>query len=325
MPSPPSLTSDLKNALRGFLMGAADIVPGVSGGTVALILGIYARLVAAISQFDTALLKLLVHRQWKEAAARIDLRFLIMLGSGILAGVVSLAGLMHYLLENHLGLTYAGFFGLILGSSLLVGRLCRPSSKQQAIACIALGLVAAVGAFLLVSLPRMESPPGLGYTFLCGAIAICAMILPGVSGSYLLVLLGKYHEITGLIKAIPKGEVTAGELTTVAVFALGCLLGLLAFSKLLRWLLARHEMLTMAVLCGFMIGSLYKIWPFQQDQTPAIEEFKDKIFSPYWPESFDRHTMTCVAIAVVATLGVLAVNAVANRKGSAKQLDAAAS
>lgn len=311
MPGPN--LGDLSTAARGFLMGAADIVPGVSGGTVALVLGIYRRLLTAISHFDGALIGLLQRGAWREAARHVDLRFLAALALGIAVAIVSLARLMHYLLEHHLGLTYAAFFGLILASGVLVGRMCQPKSRGESLACVAIGLAAAGAAFWIVTLERMAPQAGLLYTFCCGAIAICAMILPGVSGSYLLVMLGKYHEITGIIKNLPTLKATGEELVTLVAFALGCATGLLIFSRVLRWLLSHYWTLTMAALCGFMIGSLYKIWPFQIDTTPTVEEFKEKIFEPNWPAVFDVYTAACLGIAAVAFIGVLAMDAFARR------------
>ncbi|TWT37330.1 hypothetical protein KOR34_22780 [Posidoniimonas corsicana] len=320
MPSPasrlaPSLLGDLKIAARGFCMGAADIVPGVSGGTVALILGIYARLVTAVSRVDRTLLGLLAKRQWSAAADHLDLRFLIALACGIGAGAVGLAGVMHTLLEEHTELTYAAFFGLILASGLLVGRMCRPAGSQQAALCVGLGVAGAAFAFFLVSLAAVTGPPGLGYTFLSGVIGICAMILPGISGSYLLLLLGKYHEITGIIKNLAHLEVSGADVATLATFAVGCLIGLLMFSKLLKWLLVRYYSPTMAVLCGFMIGSLYKVWPFQRGDAPPEASFKERALTmePIWPQEFGGHEQACVAIAVACLAGVLVVDALARR------------
>ncbi|MEM6331343.1 MAG: DUF368 domain-containing protein, partial [Planctomycetota bacterium] len=239
---------DLTTALRGFLMGAADIVPGVSGGTVALVLGIYERLLAAISHIDAQLLGRLRRGDFAGAAAHADLRFLVVLAGGIGVAVVTLAKLMHYLLEHHLGWTYAAFFGLILASAVLVGRMCRPESLAGVAGCLAIGWVAAGAAFWLVSQDRLTAQPGPAYTFFSGAIAICAMILPGVSGAYLLLLLGKYEEVTGILKRLPKLQVGAADVATVGVFVVGCAIGLLLFSKLLNRLLERHHAMTMAVL-----------------------------------------------------------------------------
>lgn len=316
--------NDFINVARGFLMGSADIVPGVSGGTVALVLGIYQRLLDSISKVDRTFLSLLFGAQFRRAAGYVDLRFLIALGAGIGLAVVSLASLMHYLLEHHLAPTYAAFFGLILASGVLVGRMCRPASADEGWRCVAVGVAAAAAAYVIVSQGHLAAQPGFGYTFLSGAVAICAMILPGVSGSYLLLMLGKYHEITGIIKGVPKLAVTGAELATLAVFAAGCVVGLLLFSRLLKALLTRFPATTMAALCGFMIGSLKKIWPFQIDTTPTVEEFKEKVFVADWSPEINSEFFSCVVIAVVACAGVLVFDALARRRGEAPTAEPAA-
>lgn len=315
MTNPPtSFRQDVATIGKGFLMGAADIVPGVSGGTVALILGIYQRLLAAISQINGQFLGLVVKGKLREAAELIDLRFLATLGTGILIGFGGLAKLMHYLMENHLSYTFAAFFGLILGSTILVARLCKPKEHDAKAICLLIGILSAVFALWVVSLDRVEAISGHPYTFFSGSIAICAMILPGVSGSYLLLMLGKYHEITGIIKDLPTGEVSGGQLATLAIFSAGCLVGLLLFSRILNWLLARYWNFTMAALCGFMLGSLYRIWPLQTDTTPEVEKFKEKIFQPYWPSSFGSQEFTCLAIAAAALVFVLAIDYLSNHQ-----------
>lgn len=314
MPNPAhSIAVDIATAARGFLMGAADIVPGVSGGTVALVLGVYQRLLDAITNFDATLLRLLRDRKLAAAAEHIDARFLAALGGGIAVAIVTLAKIMHHMVENHQSLTYSAFFGLILASGILVGRMCRPRDAGQLAQCVVIGLAAAGGAFWLVSQERLTGSSNYGYTFFSGAIGICAMILPGVSGSYLLLMLGKYHEITGIIKDLPKLDITGGELATLAVFAAGCVTGLLTFSRFLKWLLKQFPAPTMATLCGFMIGSLRQVWPFQIDTTPSVAEFKDKVFKPDWQPAFDNHAVLCLAIAIGAFIGVLVVDAVARR------------
>ena len=274
-----SLTADLGQVARGFLMGGADIIPGVSGGTVALILGIYQRLVTAISHFDLSFLECVSRRQWRSAAQHADLRFLVTLGCGIGTGILSLASLMHYLLEHQMTATYAVFFGLILSSSILVARMVKRWSISSMICLI----TAAVGAFIVVGLPALETPPeGNTYVFVCGTIAICAMILPGISGSFILLILGKYHEITGLLRGLLHGDFHVAALVTLAVFAAGCFVGLLGFAKVLRWLLSHFESPIMAFLCGLMIGSLHKIWPFESGL----------------PQQFDGEFVLVVVLAV---------------------------
>ena len=295
------------NVLRGLLMGGADIVPGVSGGTVALILGIYERLVTAISHVDRRLLRLIRRRRWVRAAAHVDLWFLLSLACGILLGFVVMTTLMHHLLshERTRALTYAMFFGLILASGIVVALMVRTDSRRQRVRCVMAGIAGAVFALWLTGLSSLDRPePHLAYIFCAGAIAICAMILPGVSGAMVLLILGVYIHLTEIPGNVVHGQNVPRGVLTVIVFATGCALGLVTFSKLLRWLLARYHAVTMATLCGFMLGSLRKLWPFQQDVTPWIEKVKFKKFRSVMPAEFDSQV---VAVIFVAITGVLVV------------------
>ncbi|MEO0530443.1 MAG: DUF368 domain-containing protein, partial [Planctomycetota bacterium] len=257
--SPPAAAGDTsaialgRTAGVGLAMGAADIVPGVSGGTVALILGVYQRLLAALSNFDGELIGHALNRRFASAWRHIDGWFLGALGLGIVVGAKGLAGLMTYLLVEQTTLTFAAFFGLILASGLLVAKMARPATAAQTANCVALGIIAAAFAVWLMSQGRIVPSDSLGYTFVCGAIAICAMILPGISGAYLLLILGKYEQVSEILHRAP--ALSTGDVATLGVFAAGCAFGLLAFSRLLRWLLANYWSSTMAVLAGFMIGS----------------------------------------------------------------------
>ncbi len=298
---------DLAHIARGFLMGGADIIPGVSGGTVALILGIYERLVGAISHIDGHFLGLLSRRQWSSAAEYLDLRFLIALAIGILSGIASLASLMHYLLLHQRPYTLAVFFGLILASSYIVMGMVRPNTTEQRFGCYGLALVAAFFAYWLVGLEHLGFHDHLAYFFLCGMVAICAMILPGISGSYILWLLGAYVAVTGIIKDVLKFQCSTREFTCLLVFAAGCAVGLIGFSKLLKWLLARAHAPVMAVLGGFMIGSLRLMWPFQRDLTPLVDKLKEKRFDPVMPPALDGQVTLCLTLAIAAVLAVLAL------------------
>ncbi len=285
-------------------MGAADIIPGVSGGTVALILGIYNRLVTAISHVDTTFFGHLRGRQWQAAARHIDLRFLLALGCGIATGILALGSAMHWLLEHRLQYTLAAFFGLIAASSLLVGRMI----ERWTPATIGLLAGGVLLALWIVTQPALQHPPeALWYVFVCGVVGICAMILPGISGAFILLILGKYHDITGIIKDTLKLHITTHNVLTVLVFVCGCAIGLILFSKCLRWLLARHESQTMAVLCGFMLGSLWRIWPFQRDLTPEVAEFKYKQFEhvPLGELSLDGRFWITLTIGIAAAAAVL--------------------
>ncbi len=316
-PPPPGTDFTWRRTARpagvGVAMGAADIVPGVSGGTVALILGVYLRLLAALSRFDKDLLLHLVGGRLGEAFRHVDGWFLGSLGLGVIFGAKGLAKLMVYLLQEQPTYTYAAFFGLILASGVLVARMSRPATPLAAAKGIALGIVAACFAVWLMSQGRITASESLGYTFLCGAIAICAMILPGISGAYLLLILGKYETISDILHRAP--NLSGAEIATLGVFVVGCLIGLLTFSRLLKWLLANYWSSTMAVLAGFMIGSLYRVWPFQVDTTPEVDEFKLKAFEPAWPEAIDSVTLACAAIAVACFVLVLVADRYASRLG----------
>ena len=253
---------------RGFLMGGADIIPGVSGGTVALILGIYTRLITAIGRVGPEWVGELLGREFRQASRRIDAAFVAPLGVGILLGAATLGSVVDVLLEDYRQPTLSVFFGLIAASAVFVAKLV-PRWSPRAYAAVAAG---AVVAFVLVGLPVLHDPPeGLWYLFVCGMIGICAMILPGVSGAFLLLVLGSYERITGLIKRFVKLDVGLEDVLTLATFAAGCLVGLLSFARLLSRLLKRFPSVTLAGLCGLMIGSLRKLWPFQMpspDSTP---------------------------------------------------------
>ena len=296
-------------------MGGADIIPGVSGGTVALILGIYERLVTAISHFDLTFLGHLRRKEWLPAAKHIDVVFLGLLGTGIASGIVLLAGLMHWLLENELQHTFAAFFGMILASSYLVWRMVRRTDLNV----ILLAVAGAVGAYLLVGLPFLENPPiGPFYIFVSGTISICAMILPGISGSFILLILGAYSVITGILRDCLKGNITE-DAWLLLCFGAGAGLGLLGFSKILRWFLSRFEAPTMAVLCGFMLGSLRKLWPYKTVLNPEAEKFKEKIFQNIAPDFMSGRDWLSLLILIAAFGGVLLLEIIAQRRHSVKE------
>lgn len=296
---------DLTHFARGVAMGSADVVPGVSGGTVALIVGVYERLIAAISRFDARLLHLAASRQWREAAVYVDARFLAALGAGVATALLTLANIMSYLLVHHRSATLAAFFGLILASTVLVARLIRPPSFAAQLVYLLAGVAGAGFAFWLVGLDAVHGAESYGYYFLCGMIAICAMILPGISGAFLLLILGAYEPVTTMVKDFSRFELSGADFARLTVFALGCGIGLIGFAKIIRWLLARWHDLTMAVLCGFMLGSLRRIWPFQHDLTPEIEKLSHKSYENYVPAAWTRETIVCVAIALIALAAVL--------------------
>lgn len=240
----------------GLAMGSADVVPGVSGGTMAFILGVYGQLLEAVAGFDLELLALLRRGlggeagAWSAAAARVHLGFLVPLVSGLLAAVLLLVRPITWLYANQPMLLFGFFFGLIVGSILLIARHAHWGGS---------GLVAmtagVAGALLLVTQVPVTMPHDPFTIFWSGSVAIMAMILPGVSGSFLLLVLGQYQHVMEAVKGL--------NLATLVPFAAGCLVGLALFVRLLRWLLHRWHGQTVALLVGFMAGSLWKIWPFR--------------------------------------------------------------
>ncbi|MCA9058288.1 MAG: DUF368 domain-containing protein [Planctomycetaceae bacterium] len=310
VPQESSWRADLRTAGCGFLMGAADIVPGVSGGTVAFILGIYDRLIDAISNVDSHFIGLLLRRRVREAIAYLDLRFLIALLLGIVTGIGALASLMRHLLMHERTPTYAAFAGLILASIVLVARRVRRWNMQA----VGVAVLGAVVALRLVTLDSIQSPPeGLWYVGVCGMIGICAMILPGISGAFILVLLRRYFYVVDRLKSLMHGEVTVDNLLPVIVFAGGCLAGILTFSRVLRWLLHHYHDLTVAALTGFMIGAMHCLWPFQQDSTPQEVNFNRKVFVHVMPEQWTAFLVPLL-ICIVAATFVLALDHFAHRQ-----------
>lgn len=243
--------------LKGFAMGIADIVPGVSGGTVAFITGIYDQLLESISSVNKDFVKLLLSFKIKQALIHIQFQFLFPLLVGIFSAILLMSKLMHYLIHDHPVHTWSIFFGLIAASILFISKQIKNKQLPKNLAMITVG---AVTGYLIVSLIPVEMDHSLLNIFLAGAIAICAMILPGISGSFILLILGKYAFVTGALKS----PFTDNHLIVIGIFCIGCLVGILSFSKVLNWLLKHFHNLMMCFLTGFMIGSLKKIWPWKE-------------------------------------------------------------
>ncbi|WP_096084635.1 DUF368 domain-containing protein [Agaribacterium haliotis] len=254
-----SIKDYLKISAKGMAMGAADIVPGVSGGTIALITGIYAELLSSLRGLTPAKLAVLVKDGPLAFWQSINGNFLLALFAGILLSIKTLAGLVSWALEHHPLLLWGGFSGLILASLV---SLYRQQARWQwpHIVLFALGAALVVG--LALAKPT-ELPAYWWVLFLGGFIAISAMILPGISGSFILLLLGLYPQV---LKAVETLDIVA-----LAVFALGCICGLLLFSRFLSWLLLRWYQGTLAVMLGFLLGSLYVTWPWKQVLETTID------------------------------------------------------
>jgi len=237
--------------LKGVAMGSADVVPGVSGGTIAFITGIYAQLLASLKAINIEALRLLARFKFKQLWQHVNGTFLLVLFSGIAFSVLSLAILITYSLDKHPVQLWSFFFGLIIISALMVSR----EIKQWNVGVVIAGLAGIAIAYSITLLGPTQTPETWWFIILSGAIAICAMLLPGISGSFILLLMGKYVFIFTAIKDL--------NLQVFALFASGCLIGLITFSRVVSWLLNRFYNITIALLSGFMIGALNKVWPWK--------------------------------------------------------------
>ena len=238
-------------ALKGFAMGAANVIPGVSGGTIALLTGIFNELIDSLNAImSISTWKLLINKKFKEFWETIHGTFLLWLAIGVIISVFSLAKLMEYVLAHHPVQTWAFFFGLIVVSAVFMLSDIK-GWKGKEVAWLVLGI--ALGAFICLLSPT-ETTSDMWFIAVCGAIAICTMILPGISGSFILVLLGKYEYIMKAVSDL--------NIPVLLVFAIGCVIGIVAFSKFLHWLIGKYEKQTLLVLIGFTIGALVKVWPW---------------------------------------------------------------
>lgn len=238
--------------LKGMGMGGADVVPGVSGGTIAFITGIYEELLDSIKSIDKKAIGMLLKFDIKNLWHHINASFLLALFSGLLLSVVTFAKLIHHLLANHPIQIWSFFFGLIIISTVQVVK----EIKQRTVPVFVAGLFGVVVAYFITDVSPATTPDTLPFVFVSAMIAICAMILPGISGSFILLILGKYQYIIGAVKDF--------NILILATFATGCVVGILSFSRVVSWLLKHFHDVTVAILAGFMVGSLNKIWPWKE-------------------------------------------------------------
>jgi putative membrane protein len=252
-------------ALKGLAMGAADIIPGVSGGTIAFITGIYEELIDSIRSIRPSLIGKILKGRIAEVWREINGWFLLALLAGIGTSVVSLAQLMKYLLANYDIMVWAFFFGLIIASALLVSRQMRIWNASSYLSLIA---GAGIAWFITIATPA-QTPTDLWFIFLSGALAICAMILPGISGAFILLLLGKYEYIVTALSEL--------NVTVILTFVAGCALGITSFSHLLSYMFKRWHDLTVALLTGFMLGSLNKVWPWKETLSTRINSHGEEV------------------------------------------------
>lgn len=255
--------------LKGVAMGTVDIIPGVSGGTMALILKIYDKIIDQLQKINLVLLKNFLRGRFQLVFAQIDLRFLLALILGIGTAIMSLAHIISWGLEKYPIYLFSLFFGLIIASSILL--IPRKNIKGASIIFLILGFII---AWIITSLTSANTPENYAFIFLSGSIAICAMILPGISGSFILLLLGKYEFVLNAIK----NPFILNNLIIIAIFIAGCVIGLLAFSRLLNFLLKKYYTPTLMLLIGFMLGSLNKIWPFKIAQKNVWPNINQEFF-----------------------------------------------
>ena len=290
---------------RGLAMGAADIVPGVSGGTIALITGIYDRLIAAIVAADTSALQMLIRGRWAALWHRLDGAFLSTLLAGILTAIFSMASLIDWLLEAHPQPLWAFFSGLILISGMFLLRDEVVLNGLGRVLVFAVGVGLAVGIALM---PPVSMLSGLVGFFLAGSIAICAMILPGISGSFMLLLMGMYAPVLAAVRGF--------QATELVVFALGCAVGLLSFARLLDRLLRAYRSMAMAFLCGVLLGSLVAVWPWRVSVILALGTTPVAVTRPVMPFDLPEPQLALCSLTFCAgLLTVWATQKIAGRRG----------
>ncbi len=265
--------------LKGMAMGAADVVPGVSGGTIAFIVGVYQELLDTIKGFNLSIFKTLKEEGIKATWQKTNATFLVVLLAGIFTSIISLAKGITFLLATYPILLWAFFFGLIVASSVIIGRQIK-EWNWKTIGMMVIG--AAVAFYITIAAPS-QIPDGLIYIFLAGCIAICAMILPGISGSFILLLMGAYGTVLGSISGLVDG-LKAVDVPAImkyglniGIFMLGCIVGIISFSNFLSWMFKKAYALTMALLTGFMIGSLNKVWPWKETTEFRINSHGEEV------------------------------------------------
>ena len=301
--------------IKGMGVGAANIIPGVSGGTLALITGIFERLIDSIKSFDIEAGRLLLKGNWRGFTKKTDFYFLFSIFVGIGLAVISLARIFDFLFKNYPVYIWAYFFGLVLASVYFVGKTVGRWKWD-----VVLFLIIGTGVAVTVSLinPAGENA-GFWYLFLCGVIAICSMILPGLSGSFVLILMGNYHLVA--IHAINNTD-----MAVLVPFALGAVIGLIAFSHLLSWVFKRYKDQTIAMLTGFILGSMNVLWPWKTAEylhSPSGEiliKHGRKIVSRYasvLPDQLGHQFWWAVVIMILGVLSITIVEVVAGHKSEA--------
>ena len=285
--------------IKGMVMGAADIVPGVSGGTIALIAGIYERLINALGSIGPSLWQ--IFRQdggikgllavWRQ----VDATFLLFLILGIATSFATLAGLIKHLLDNEPLLIWSFFFGLVVATVvILLSEIERWNMSR-----VGLFIVGLIAAVIISSMPVLTATPSLPYLFFAGAIAICAMILPGISGSFILLLLGAYNTVLDAVHTL--------NFTIIITVMAGMASGLLLFTRMLKWLLSNYYQGTLALLTGFIAGSLVKVWPWKTDGLGTLNTEAINNVAP-WHYPTGAHWLTTLGLMLLGAILVSALS-----------------
>ena len=308
--------------LKGLAMGAADVVPGVSGGTIAFISGIYQELIDSINNVNLSVLKTLKKDGLKAAWEQVNGSFLLALVTGIGISILTFSKIITHLLETQPILVWSFFFGLIIASITLIWKEIT-SWKLVDILFLLIGIT--ISYYITIARP-VSSPDSYWYLFLSGFIAIIAMILPGISGAFILLLMGSYETVIGTINTFREGltsansEILTQALLKLGIFALGCIIGLKSFSKVLHWMFANHKNTTLTLLVGFMVGSLNKVWPWKEVLETRINSHGEVV--PYidksiLPQNFDGQPqiLTAIILAIIGFIVIFGMEKLAAKLG----------
>ncbi len=296
---------------KGLAMGAADVVPGVSGGTIAFISGIYEELIETIHNIDFGFFKIWKKEGFLKAWKDYNLSFLLALFSGIFISIISLAKLITWLLEVYPIMVWSFFFGLVIASIVYVGR----QITSWRVSVVVVLTIASFLSYLITIADPIGSPESTWFLFLAGFVAIIAMILPGISGAFILLLLGAYTTVIGIVTQLSEGITTLNSSLFLSafgkllIFAIGAILGLKMFSRILNWMFKHHKNLTLAVLTGFMVGALNKIWPWKEVLQYRMNHAGAKI--PFiersiLPQNYEGNPQVLYAV-IFATIGFLTI------------------
>ncbi len=298
-PGPQGGRDSLLLSLKGLCMGVADIIPGVSGGTIAFITGIYDQLLLAIKSLDVVALNRLVRLDLAGFLGTFHARFLFFLVLGIGTALISVSRVMNHLMAHYPVEVWSLFFGLIGASILVVGR----KIGNIDFSCLVAGLLGTVFSYFLVGAIPVTTPEDLWFVFFCGSLAICAMILPGISGAFILLILGKYEYVTGALRNpfLPENALI------LAVFICGAAVGIVVFSRFLSWLLANWHSLAISVLSGFMLGAMRKVWPWKEVLESSVIRGKMHVLAErnVLPAGIDSEFYLAVALMIAGAAAVL--------------------